>query len=378
MFFYRLKKVLPTGFALFTMLFGSGNLVFPLLIGSKALGAYPYSIIGLMISAILLSFVGLIGMMQSKGERNIYFQELPRSVYWVFLLIVFSIMGPFVVMPRCIHVAYGGLKELYPQLHLTHFSLFFSLVLFALAFFKDQIVIIMGKYLTPLKLGGILIVILGGFYFLPYEVLPYISPKEGFFTGLYLGYQPMDMLGVLFFSGIIYMHLDQQINEENINIACYKTELLKRSILAGSVGLSCIAIIYTLFLILGAKYFGYVKGLSAEMILPKIVNISLGSMATFIIAITLFLSTLATAVTLANIFVDFMCNELTDNLVSYHWGLALTVAVAFFMSLFGFNKIVEIGFSILSVLYPALVVFSIFKLIKLVIYEKNIFRQCKS
>ena len=289
----RFKTVLPTGMALFAMLFGSGNLVFPLVTGQKAMGSFIWGMTGFMLPSVVMSFLGYIGVMAYKGSPRAYFSELPAFVYWFIATVVFCIVGPFYVIPRCALVALGGIQEIYPQMTAAYFSLFFCSLAFVLALKEEKVVDILGKYITPLKLGGVLAVIFGALYVLPNDSLPLVNASYAIIEGLKDGYQPMDLLGTVFFAPMIFSFLKKQMQKEGVD---NELELYKRSIAAGIVAFICVGVIYLLLLFLGAKYALQTTGIEKTMILPRITSIALGKAAAIMIAFVLFFSTLATAI----------------------------------------------------------------------------------
>jgi len=360
--FSRIKKSLPAGFALFAMLFGSGNLVYPLLIGQATKGSYLFGAIGLMLSSVIFGLIGHIGVMRYKGNIEEYFSELPRFLYFFMTLAIFLVIGPFLVIPRCALVAFGGLKELIPTLSVIYFSCFYLALTFFLSLKEDKIIDVIGKYLAPLKLGGILFVIIGALYVLPEFELPTTPWLDAIKDGITNGYKPMDLIGVLFFANIVYKALDSQLKKEKIKD---QDELQKRSVLVGIIGLGCVGVIYFPLLFLGAKYSLYTEGLPKEMLLPRITTISLGKVASAAIAFTLFFSTLATAVTLCNVFTEFLVTKLFKNTISRYIGLFITVAISFIMTFLGFDFMDYVaGNYILNWLYPFIMTFVIFKFLK--------------
>jgi len=359
----RFKAVLPTGLALFAMLFGSGNLMFPLVTGQKAMSAYPWGILGFMLSSVIMSFIGHVGVMRCKGNPQCYFGELPSWIYWFIATVVFCIVGPFYVIPRCALTALGGVKEVYPFVSTAMFSFFFCTVSFVLAIKEDMVINILGKYLTPLKLGGVLFVIFGALYVLPHDILPSVDAWYAVVEGIKDGYQPMDLLGTIFFSTMIYKFLENQLKKDGNTTP---NELYKRSIMAGVIGFACVAAIYLLLLFLGAKYSLQTVGLEKSMILPRITSIALGRYAAMLIAFVLFFSTLATAVALFNVFTNFFVTDVLKNRISRMTGLLFTFIVSYAISLIGLDAIINFaGTYILSWLYPCIMTFVAFKFVKL-------------
>ncbi len=77
--------VVSTGFALFSMFFGSGNLVFPITVGLESEGHYLPAALGILLTGVAVPFLGVLGMMLYKGD--IYsFQCLRQKRYlYIFL-----------------------------------------------------------------------------------------------------------------------------------------------------------------------------------------------------------------------------------------------------------------------------------------------------
>ena len=259
-------------------------------------------------------------------------------------------------------MALGGVKEVYPQIQAAYFSFFFCAVSFLMSLKEDKVLDILGKYITPLKLGGILFVIFGALYVLPHDLLSHVDASYAIVEGIKDGYQPMDLLGVIFFSAMIYRFLTNELKKEKIQDTC---EINKRSTLVGIIGFSCIGIIYILLLFLGAKYSAQTIGLDKTMILPRITSIALGRGAAIMIAFVLFFSTLATAVALFSVFTNFFVKDVCRGKISHIAGLFFTFIVSYFISLIDFDAIINFaGNYILSWLYPCIMAFVVFKFIK--------------
>ena len=150
-----LKTVLTAGFAMFSMFFGSGNLVFPLMLGTQTLQHSFSALGGFFITAVIVPFLGLIAMIAFNGDRERFFGTLGKGTGFVLTFLILALIGPFAVIPRCITVAYGGLQLIWPHLSFVGFSAFFCILTGVLIWHPNKVVGIIGLVLTPLKLGGI-------------------------------------------------------------------------------------------------------------------------------------------------------------------------------------------------------------------------------
>ncbi|MBS0185314.1 MAG: branched-chain amino acid transport system II carrier protein, partial [Proteobacteria bacterium] len=278
------------------------------------------------------------------------FQYLPFSSLYptdvIVSFLILSLLGPFGVVPRCILVAYGGIKVLYPHVSLAGFSAFFSLIMLGIIWQENKIVPIIGKFLGPLKIGAILMIIFFAFINIdPLETTPpQINP---FFQGIKEGYQTMDLLAAFFFSITIVEYLRK--------IMVNTKDMLKISLYSALLGGALIAAIYTCFVILGAYYADSLKFLKPEEYLASITLISLGKHATFVIAFTMFLACLTTAATLSRLFSEFLSQDIFRHKVSYKYATLLTLSISFLFSLMGFSSITSLLGIILQNMYPALI-----------------------
>jgi LIVCS family branched-chain amino acid:cation transporter len=229
------KIVLTAGFAMFSMFFGSGNLVFPLFIGFQSLSNYPYAILGLIVTAVCVPFLGLLGIIQYRGDRKAYFSTLGKGLAFGLSAFMLCLMGAFGVIPRCITVAFGGVNGLFPSLPFWTFSLGFCLLIGALIWRRNKIVSIIGLGLTPFKLGSIVFLIIFGLWY-GGDALPAVqTSNQSFWLGIKQGYQTMDLIAAFFFACTIYEYLQNRLRETT-NREPTADQLFRWGIGASSVG----------------------------------------------------------------------------------------------------------------------------------------------
>src|SRR5712692_9568830 len=125
---------------MFSMFFGSGNLVFPLVIGQQSLGHYIVAAAGIILTGVLVPFFGILVMLLYDGNQKEFFSRLGKPAVFWFPLLAISIMGPFGVLARCITVAHGAFRLIVPEMSLWVFSIAACVVIFLLGFRKSKIV----------------------------------------------------------------------------------------------------------------------------------------------------------------------------------------------------------------------------------------------
>lgn len=352
------KTVLTAGFAMFSMFFGSGNLVFPLLLGTQTLSQSPYALVGFLVTAVLVPFLGLIAMIAFEGNREKFFATLGSATGFILTFLMLALMGPFGVIPRCITVAYGGLQLAWPTLSFPLFSGFFCIVTGFLIWKPGKVVSIIGLVLTPFKLGGIALLILFGIMYAPTVELSTLAPADAMKLGFGTGYQTMDLLAAFFFSSTVAYYLRDHIK----NYTGDKSDLrllLQSSLVASLIGALLLAVIYTGFMTLGAAYAPHLTTASPEALLAAIAGLTMGKYALIIVSITLATSCLATAVILANLFVAFLREDIAEKRLNITMTNSLsiiaTLIATFIVAQLGFAKICTVLGTVLELTYPAFI-----------------------
>tara|TARA_B100001248_G_scaffold217689_1_gene172892 strand:+ start:18564 stop:19727 length:1164 start_codon:yes stop_codon:yes gene_type:complete len=352
------RNVLVAGFAMFAMFFGSGNLVFPLYAGTQTLHQYPFAIMGLLLTAVVVPFLGLMGMVMFDGDHKEYFASLGPKVSFLLILIILSLLGPFGVVPRCITVAYGGVQLLFPNLSLDLFGLIFCLFVAKIIWLHDRIVSIIGSILTPLLLLGIVLIIAAGFWQDCTPLDQEVPEHAAFLLGFRQGYHTMDLLAAFFFSITTVEYMKKQLKG-----AGGKRAILRQSLLASFIGAGLLGLVYVCFIALGAQYASELVNAQPEQYLTLIAMQTLGGIAKPVVSITIGLACLTTAAILTTLFGEFFSEEVTNGKLKRTPALLLSIFTAFLISRIGFASISVWLQEILEVVYPALIALAIANLL---------------
>lgn len=355
------KILLTAGFALFSMFFGSGNLVFPLHLGREVGAAYPYATLGLIFTAVFVPILGFLGIILADGNRQKYFNFLgPVGTFFITALML-SLIGPFGVVPRCIGVAFGGFRLMFSTLNISLFSLCFCILTGVLVWKPNKVVSIIGIILTPFKLGGIVLLILMGLCFAkPIDSATTHYALDALVLGTSQGYQTMDLLAAFFFACSIVDFLKSSFKKQSIQI-CEK-DIFISGLYSGLLGALLLSLVYCGFVALGAHYAPFIKDIPPECLLVYISGLAVGPKAMPLVSFTMAVSCLATATILVKLFADFLKEEVLLNKISYHISVIITLAISYIASLFGFTQIVSWLGWFLSWMYPVLIIYAIYKI----------------
>lgn len=346
------KHILTYGFAIFAMFFGSGNLVFPIMIGYDSGNSWFLGFLGLLLTGIILPFLGLFVIKLHRGNYYSFFNEAGNIAKIFIPFFTLSLLGSFGVVPRCITVAHGGISYLFPELSLLVFALIFSIISYILCL-KDQVMLkILGKWMSPLLLTVLLILVIIGILNSAPVVTENTSNSAAFINGFLTGYQIMDLFAAFFFSSLIF----NQIKELQV---IHDDGILKFAIKASLLGSSLLAIIYLGFVFLGAHYSSLLVNIPPEHMLPAIVKHIMGDTATLFLATAMTLSCLTTAIALNNIYARYICTALGVNANKFPIILLITTFISFAISLLDFKVIVALLAPALEISYPGIIFLTI-------------------
>lgn len=354
------SRVVVAGFAIFAMLFGSGNIAFPPILGKNFAMGWGIANLGWLLAAVVIPMLGYFGSMLFEAETEKYMKPLGKHITALFMLLVMVMVGPFGVAARCVNVAFGGISIAIPDCPALLFNIIFCAVTTVLAWNPGKLVQLMGTIFTPLKFGGVAIVIFAAILMANSEIPTTNFPaSKAFLEGFEMGYQTMDLIAAFFMTAPIYLYIKNALPEKDRD---NKKLLIKCSGWACAVGGLLLATVYTGLAYIGAKYSTLLAGTPDESFFAKIADISIGNFATFFVAIVIAVGCLATNIALSSMFTDYLHKTILKEMINRNVILILTGACTLGMSLLGFARICSLMAMILSKLYPALIVFVILRI----------------
>lgn len=350
-----LSQYILVGSMLFGMFFGAGNLIFPVHLGQEAGANVVPANIGFMLTAIGLPFLGIIamGVSRSKGLFDLAGRINTTYAHFITILLYLSI-GPAFALPRTAAVSFeiGFASHLDSSMQTICLAIF-TVVFFLLALFfalkPGKIIIWIGKFLNPLFLIFLAVLIITAF------INPMGSPfdmavqpayqKEALIKGIIEGYNTMDALASLAF-GIIVIHTLSDLGLKNPKDIAFGT--LK----AGIVVLILMGIIYSSLSYIGAASLGQLA-LSANggIALADISTYYFGSFGHILLAGTVTVACLKTAIGLITA-CSTTFSELYPHTLSYKSYVYLITFVSFLISNVGLTSIIYLAIPILMLLYP--------------------------
>ena len=110
------SRVFSTGLAMFSMFFGAGNVVFPLVVGQTAGDQTLFRATGVIINCCGVPFLGLIVILLFQGNYQQFFARSGKVPGFLLAAAIMLLIGPFGGLPRCIALSYSTLKLSWPMM----------------------------------------------------------------------------------------------------------------------------------------------------------------------------------------------------------------------------------------------------------------------
>ena len=249
------RELLFIASLLFGMLFGAGNLIFPVSLGQKAGNTVALATLGFCITGVGLPLLAIIAMartesasmaeLASKGGKNF-------STFFSCLL--YLCIGPLFAIPRTASVSfqvglYPFIGEANHKMGLLIFTMLFFLAALYFSLRPGNILTYVGKILNPLFLFFLGILLLTAFLH-PMGAIQSLPPtgeyaKNSFVTGLLEGYNTLDVVGALAFGNILIETVKNRGAKDG-------KEVSRLSIVSGSITTVMMATLYFALAFIGA------------------------------------------------------------------------------------------------------------------------------
>ena len=352
------SKTLTTGFALFAMFFGAGNMVFPLYLGANAGGYLVLTAFCFLFVGVGTPFLGLFATSLYQGDYWSFFNRLGKLPALVVITFLIFIIGPLFAGPRTETITFQALLPFLPSLLKNHivFSLLYCALVFVMSYRDFHVLNIIGHKITPVKLSCFTLLIL-------LSVLhPQASPTQPqalthqMFNAISMGYGTMDMLGAFFFCSIASRSIQTESERLGIhNDNFVKLQLLKSCCIGGIL----LSLVYLGFMFAAAAHNNLLANKSPDKLIAILAMGVLNNYGALFIGVAVTFACFATAIALADVSSEFFHSTLFRNKVNKKICLLLVVFIMFLMTQLGFSQIMHVASPILHILYPALIVLCI-------------------
>lgn len=345
----KTKDYFVIGFALFAMFFGAGNLIFPPSLG-RAVGIdYLVSILGFLITGVGLPLIGILSCVKSGGNFETITNKVGRTFSVVINTSLILAIGPMLAIPRTAATTFElTIKPLFPTITPLTTVIIYFLINSIFVLRSSSIIDTIGKFLTPMLLTMLLLIILKG-------IISPIGPtintglSNAFSKSLLEGYQTMDAMASVIFAYIIISSIKKKGYTNTADII----KTTSYSALVAVLGLS---IVYGGLLYLGSQTSSlFSEEIPRTTLVMEITSRVLGRFGSFALAIAVGLACLTTSVSLTATGAEFF-NRLSRNKLSYKLNVLVITIFSAIIAVNGVDIIVTLAAPILQIIYPVIIV----------------------
>lgn len=341
------KQTLVIAFALFSLFFGAGNLILPPYLGYNAGDGWFWVLIGFSISAVFIPILAIYGHAKLQGTILDFANKVSPTFAVLFSILIYLI-AIALPSPRTASVTYEMAIEPFFQISsLELSSIYFALVL-VFVLNRNRMLSIIGKFLTPLIICILLIIICLGLFTEVASVRDSIF-NNSFAEGILEGYQTFDAIGGVVIGGVVVISLSLQgkFNYEE------KKRMIIRSGLFAGLGLF---LIYGGLIVLGAHNSNVLVIDNRTELLSVLSIQNLGNIGNVFLSVLLALACFTTAVGIVTGTADFVKGLIGNSQKAYIITAIIACVLGVLIGQFNVYYIINVALPVLMFIYPITIV----------------------
>lgn len=390
-----LKEIVLVSSMFFGMLFGAGNLIFPVSMGQRAGVEVFVATLGFCITGVGLPLLSVLALSSSNSASVTDMAKLVGKKFSIFFTTaLYLCIGPLFAIPRTATVPFQvGVVPFLPeetkQGMLFLFSFLFFVFALILSLKPGKLLTYVGKVLNPLFLLFLGILLFVAVLF-PIGSLHALNPVSGyekgsFLKGIFEGYNTMDVMGALAFGNVLIQTIrsmqgnEESTGEESTGEESAGEEAEKRfrfvTVLSGSLAALLMVLLY-----FSLSYAGAESRLAFSV--QENGGDTLHSLSTYyfhrfggiLLAVIIYFSCLKTAVGLISS-AAMAFQEMFPERFSYRIYVFLFTICSFVISNIGLSRIIQYAIPVLFFIYPICIVLIVLCLFgKAFSYDRLVFQ----
>ena len=341
------KQTYLVAFALFSLFFGAGNLILPPFLGYNAGSSWAWVAIGFALSGVVIPILAIYGYARLQGTLLDFAKKVSPRFALVYAIIVYVICVSL-PSPRTASVAYQIAIAPYFDISSLSVSIVYFTLVLLFALNRTHILSLIGKFLTPLIILILLLIITLGFFADPAPMGSTIF-ENTFTNGILEGYQTFDALGGVVVGGVIVISLTLQ--------GKYNYQEKKRMIArSGSIAGIGLFLIYSGLIALGAYYSSDLQITERTELLKILSKNTLGSYGTAFLGVLVALACFTTAVGIVTGTADFVKGIAKNTPWAYTVTSAIGCLIGVLVGQFDVGFIINVALPALMFIYPMTIV----------------------
>ncbi len=347
--------VLVFSAAVFSGHFGVGDTIFPTMLGRGAGASWFIAALGYgVVNSLMVLLAYLAISKQNTSLFGLTSNVLGKGFATVYTTIAILIMGPIFILPRVSSATHEmAVAQFFPNLPIWVTLVVYFALNYYFAYNRSKVIDRIGKYLAPVLILFMIILVIKGI-FTPLSGVTATGSPTAFSDGILNGYNTMNALGASIFGLWIINDLKRRgiedVKSRSSNIVTIGI-FAAAALLLTSTGLTY----------LGASSGSLFPQATIGDLTVKVAEGLLGFFGKIVFAIILALACITTSVGLTSAAGDAF-EQMSGGKITYKFTVAASSIVGFLLGLVGLSKIINYTVPWLMLIYPALVVLIIMSL----------------
>lgn len=357
----RKVSYVSVGLAVFSMLFGAGNLIYPIKVGLESGTSNFWGLLGFITTAVILPLIGIIAMILFDGDYKSFFYRLGRYPGSFIIFACMLIIGPVIALPRIVTLSHTLINPFIPEIAPFWFAVIFLGVTFLFTFRESKIIKVLGDFISPILLLTLAVIILKGIFTAQIPTVPMFSNLDLFLNNLKRGYETLDLLGAIFFSSIILSILKSGMGD--VLDAKGLKKLAAFGFKAGLIGVSLLALIYIGMSFLGMYHAQEFALINEGELFREVSFKVLGTYGAALICIAVIFACLSTSIALFAVVGEYLQKEVFKNKINFVTALIMLTVLTLPLSSYGLGHVLRLTAGPITYIgYPVIVAITFFNI----------------
>ena len=362
----KTKEIWIAGFALFSLFFGAGNLILPPTLGVKSGADWWIVVLGFILTAIVIPIFAIFAHARLQGTLYDFGKKVSPLFSTIFCFLIYSIA---VTIPSARTAAVThemAIQPFFDTPPILTSIIYFSLV-FIFAVNRSKIISLIGKFLTPIIVLILLIIIAIASFTSTGTVNP-STFKNPFVDGILEGYQTFDAIAGVVVGAVIVisLHLRGHTTFEA------KKELVTKAGIISGVGL---LLIYGGLILSGSLFSStFAENASRIEVLSGLSTQTLGNFGTTFLSILVALACFTTAVGIVTGTSDYIKGICNDSKTAYIITATTCSLIGIVVGSYNVGFIIDVAVPALMFVYPITIMLILLNVVPEKYASKLVFR----
>ena len=362
----KTKEIWIAGFALFSLFFGAGNLILPPTLGVKAGLDWWIVVLGFVLTAVTIPILAIFAHAKLQGTLYDFGKKVSPvfSTVYCFLIYIIAVAIP---SPRTAAVTHEMTVQPFFETPPLLTSVIYFVLVFIFAINRTKVIGLIGKFLTPI-IVLILLIIIGIAIFTSSGIMnpsTFITP---FVDGILEGYQTFDAIGGVVVGAVIIISL---------NYSSHTTFDAKRKLIrkAGFIAGTGLLLIYGGLILSGSLFsYAFTEDATRIEVLSGLSTSTLGNFGTTFLSVLVALACFTTAVGIVTGTADYIKGICNDSRKAYIITAAIASVIGIVVGSYQVDFIITLAVPSLMFLYPITIVLILLNIVPDKYATKLVFR----